>query len=265
MLRFFFINILFIGFTAALCAQNYTNQTRSNQQSYGQNQQDNQQEGTPKKKKKKLPYPDKERGLSIGVDVSRFLVPVLDNDRIAFEANLKTNYKKRMFLAGSLGFESVSFEDESTNTPPKDGKPYSYESTGIYGRVGFDYDIFVVEEENNNDNILFGFRYGFATQEHGADQITISDDHWGYYTTSISTYSVTTHWLELVSGLRTELFNNLYLNLYVRLKTKLASNNSKVMEPYRIPGFGRGSNNISLGFSYVVEYQIPWGNKKRGH
>ncbi len=248
MLRYIFTNLLIFGLAGYLNAQNYTDNSSNSQGTQSQEK----EEGTPKKKKEKLPYPNKKRGTSIGIDVSRFLVPVFDNDRYAFEANIKTNFKKRMFLVGSLGFENVAFDDKS----------YDYKSDGLYVRIGFDYDIFVVNEANNNDNILFGLRYGVAVQEHSSDKITISDSYWGDYTTSINPYTVNSHWIEAVAGLRTELFTNLYLNFYARIKLKVASNNSEIMEPYRIPGFGRGSKNISLGFSYIIEYQIPWGNKK---
>ncbi len=248
MLRYIFTSLVILGFATLVNAQNYSDEGR-----YSQNTQNQEQtEGTPKKKKEKIPYPNKKRGTAIGIDVSRFFVPLLDNDRYAFEANIKTNFKKRMFFVGSLGFENVSFDDKS----------YEYKSDGLYGRVGFDYDIFIVDEPNNNDNILFGLRYGFAVQDHGSDNITIEDPYWGNYTTAISSYTVNSHWIELVAGLRTELFNNFYLSFYARLKTKIASNNAEIMEPYRIPGYGRGSRSVTLGFSYIAEYQIPWGNKR---
>ncbi len=247
MLRYIFTSFLILGCTILIHAQNYQEQDRSSQG----NQNNQNQEETPRQKKEKLPYPKKERGTSIGIDISRFFIPVLDNDRYAFEANIKTNFKKRAFLVGSLGYENVSFDDKS----------YQYKSDGMYARVGIDYDIFIVDEPNNNDNILFGLRYGFAIQDHGSDQFTISNEYWGDYTGSVSSYTLNSHWIELVGGLRTEVLNNLYFNFYASLRFKLSSNNSEVLEAYRIPGYGRGSKGVNLGFTYIIEYQIPWGNK----
>jgi hypothetical protein len=45
----------------------------------------------------------------------------------------------------------------------------------------------------------------------------------------------------------------------LNLRIKLFENNSRVLEPYSIPGYGNGDNNINPGFSYVIEYFIPWG------
>ncbi len=248
MLRYIFTSIILLTFIINVNAQQ-NGQEGSNSQ---QGQQGPNQEEPKQKKKEKLPYPNKKRGTSLGIDVSRFLLPFFDEDCVAFEATIKTNFKKRAFLVGALGFENISFDDKS----------YEYKSSGIYIRGGIDYDVFIVDEERNNDNILFGFRYGMAIQQQQSDSYTISDDYWGDYSSSISPYTVNTHWIELVSGLRTEIWNNLYMSAYASLKIKVASINSTVMEPYRIPGFGKGTNTASLGFTYIVEYQIPWGNKK---
>ena len=248
MLRYICISFFLLLMSWSAFSQDYT-QSRSERER--QNMQD--KEGTPRQKKEKIPYPNKKRGTELGLDVSRFLVPIFDEDRLALEANIRTNLGKRTFFAGSLGSEQVSFNDKS----------YSYESTGIYARGGIDYDIFVVAEEDNNDNIIIGFRYGYAIQEHEAGSITISEGYWGDYKSSISPYTLSTHWAEVVFGLRSEVLNNFYMSWLIRVKAKLGSNNSKILEPYTIPGFGNGTNSINLGFSYVVGYQIPWGNRRK--
>ncbi len=248
MLRYIFFSILLISYLPNTLSQDYT-QSRSERE----RQRLENEEGTPKQKKEKIPYPNKKRGTELGIDLSRFLVPVFDNDRLALQANIRTNFCKRMFFAGSVGSEQVSFNDKS----------YSYESTGFFARAGFDYDIFVVEEEGNNDNILIGFRYGFAIQEHESGSVNIFDDYWGDYATSVSPYTLNTHWAEVLFGLRSEVLNNFYMSWTIHIKGKINSSNTEVLEAYTVPGFGNGSNSFNLGFSYVIGYQIPWGNKKR--
>lgn len=211
------------------------------------------EEGTPLKKKEKIPYPDKKRGTELGIDISRFFIPLFDDDRIAIEASIRSNLGKRTFFVGSLGSDRVAFDDKS----------YTYESTGIYATAGVDYDIFAVAEEGNNDNILVGLRYGYAIQEHGASSITIYEGYWGDFTSSISPYTLSTHWVEAVVGLRSEVLNNFYMSWMIHIKGKINSSNTELLEPYTVPGFGTGSNSFNLGFSYVLAYQIPWGNTKR--
>ncbi len=246
MLRYIYISLLFVIISCSAYGQDYT-QSRSERER--KNMED--KEGTPRQQKEKIPYPNKKRGTEIGIDISRFLVPIFDEDRLALEANIRSNLGKRTFFAGSLGSEQVSFDDKS----------YTYKSTGAYARAGIDYDIFVVKEEGNNDNILIGFRYGYALQEHRANSITISDGYWGDYTSAISAYTLGTHWVEMVFGLRSEVLNNFYMSWMIRIKGKISSSNSEILEPYTVPGFGNGSKSINLGFSYVLGYQIPWGNR----
>lgn len=248
MLRYIFISLCLVVFNLGVSSQDYSQPSSQREQ---QNMQD--KEGTPLKKKEKIPYPDKKRGTELGIDISRFLIPIFDDDRIAIAATVRTNLGKRTFFTGSLGSEQVSFHDKS----------YTYESTGIYATAGIDYDIFVVEEEGNNDNILVGLHYGYAIQEHGAASITIGEGYWGDYQTSISPYTLSTHWVELVAGLRSEVLNNFYMSWMIHLKGKISSGNTEILQPYTVPGFGTGSNNFNLGFSYVLGYQIPWGNKRK--
>ncbi|GAF03413.1 DUF6048 family protein [Saccharicrinis fermentans] len=247
MLRYTCTSLLFLALLSPVFAQDYTQSQSEREQ---QNIED--QEGTPRAKKEKIPYPDKKRGTELGIDISRFLLPVFDEDRFALEAHIRTNIGKRTFFAGALGSETVSFDDKS----------YTYESTGFFARAGIDYDIFVVEDAGNNDNILIGLRYGYALQEHESGSITIEDGYWGDYHSSVSPYTFSTHWVEAIFGLRSEVLNNFYMSWMIHLKLKISSGNSELLEPYAVPGYGNGSNAFNLGFSYVVGYQIPWGNKK---
>lgn len=244
MLKYILSSVLFFALFEIVSAQDYTQKDNKDKNL--------KEEGTPLQKKEKIPYPNKKRGTSLGLDIISFLNPIFDHDRVSAEANIRTNFKKRMFAVGSLGTEHVSFNDKS----------YQYDSNGFFARVGIDYDIFIVDEPNNNDNVLIGVRYGIAFQNHGSDLITIDDDYWGSYETTIPNYSLSSHWIEAVFGLRTEVFNNFYMSWFIRVKGKIKSQNEDVLEPYSIPGYGNGSNSINLGFSYNLEYQIPWGNKK---
>lgn len=246
MLKYIFASVFIFALFEIVSGQDYTQTDNKNKNERLD------KEGTPLQKKEKIPYPNKKRGTSLGLDISSIFVPILDHDRVVVEANIRTNFRKRMFVVGSLGTEQVSFNDKS----------YQYDSNGFFARVGVDYDIFIVDEPGNNDNILIGLRYGFALQNHGSDLITIADDYWGSYETTISNYSLSSHWIEAVFGLRTEVFNNFYMSWFIRIKGKIKSINDDILEPYSIPGYGNGSNSINLGFSYNLEYQIPWGNNK---
>ncbi len=257
MLKYIFINLILLLCVLSIHAQYDSQFKRSNSSSkssssyMGRNSNDDDDE-RPRKKKKKIPYPYKKRGVSFGVDLSRVALPILTDDRKALEFNIRTNFKKRMFLSGSFGYENVDFNK----------KEYSYKSNGAYFRFGFDYDFFVVEDPGNNDDITIGLRYAMGWQQQESPKLTIYDGYWGNYTSKINKYSINTHWVESVVGMRTELLKNLYLGAYLRLKIKLFSDNNEIMKPAYIPGFGNGDSNAQFGFTYVIAYKISWKNSK---
>ncbi len=251
MLRYIFTSIIVLCTIIPSVAQNTGNENAPGNQEA--------QQDTTVHKKKKVPYPFKKRGTSLSIDITRYIIPLIDNNRVAFEASIRTNYKKRAFLVGEAGYENIDFTNDTV---------YSYNSNGIYARIGFDYDIFSPDEEGINDNILFGMRYGFAMQQHEASQYQIDGGYWEdssgstYYTGSISNYTVTTHWIEFTGGVRAEVLKNLYFCWLLRVKARIYMHNPEVLLPYRVPGLGKASHTLNLDFSYNVEYLIPWGNKK---
>lgn len=266
MLKYILISIFVIASSNLLFAQDYTNDRT--QQTTDRMMQD-EDEGTPREPKEKKIYPHKTRGTAINVDVSRFLLPAIDSGTFGGEVGVRTNFMKRMFIVGQIGFENVSFDNNlKDNEDPSKGfedKPYSYNSNGFYTRIGVDYDAFIVDEPGNNDNVLFGLSYGYAFQNHESPSVIIRDDYWGSEEISFSKYGLSTHWLEFTFGLRTQIVNNFYMSWFIRVKGKFATNNSELLVPYRVPGYGKGSNPVNLGFSYNLEYLIPWGNKGKGH
>ncbi len=249
MLKYIFAS-LFVLSSLCTYAQDYTSERSGTTADRMLQNEDPEEEHQPKEK---LPYPPKKRGTSLTVDLMQFAVPFYDDTRYMGSVGLRTNFKKRMFFVAEAGFERIDFNKDE----------YEYNSNGMYAKAGLDYDIFIVDEPNNNDNILFGFRYGFALQNHETPRATIANDYWGSYETSISNYSVTSHWLEASIGLRTQLFNNFYMSWFISVKKRLLVSNDELLKPYKIPGYGTSSNYLNLGFAYQVEYLIPWGNKKR--
>ncbi|MDB4334765.1 DUF6048 family protein [bacterium] len=197
-------------------------------------------------------------GISLGVDISRFLVPLLDPERSCFEINGRITYKDNWFVTGDLGYESVNFDTNSS-----DKKSYSYQSNGSFFRLGMDYDFFTPPEPDADDNIFVGLRYGFAVQEQESPLYTITEEYWGSYSSSISMHTVTSHWIELTLGLRTEVLKNFHMGWMFRFKGKLASDSQTDLQPYTIPGYGKGGENFNMGVAYILEYQIPWRGTRR--
>jgi hypothetical protein len=193
------------------------------------------------------------QALALGVDLSPFVVRIFDHDRTGLAFTGRYTIKEKWFVAGEAGFENVSFEK----------REFDYESNGTFIRLGLDHNIFKVDEIGNNDNILIGFRYGFAWQEQTNNRFTITDGYWGDYQGSAGTSQVNSHWLELVAGVRSEIFKNFYMGWTIRLRKLILSDYPGVLAPYSMPGYGQYDNKTNLGFTYTLEYQIPTVKSKK--
>lgn len=196
-------------------------------------------------------------GFTLGVNLEGPIGRIFDSDKVAFSAVTHIKFAQKWFFRGEAGFENLTFSPENQVE-----RSYTYESNGSFLRAGLLYDFFNVDERGNNDNIFIGLNYGFALQEHGSSSYIIENGYWSDYYGSVGKYVLNTHWLEVMAGPRTELLKNLYMGWTINLRVKVLQNNSKVLEPYSVPGFGNGDNTVNVGFSYVIEYFIPWGKSR---
>lgn len=203
---------------------------------------------------------EKINGVAVGFDLSRLVVKGFEPERTALEVSARVLVKPKWFAVAEAGYENVDFD----NLRSSEEKSYDYASNGSYLRVGVDYDFFKVEEFGNNDNVYVGLRYGFCLMEHEAPGYTVENDFWGASQEgSIAPYTLNVHWAEFVFGLRTELFRNFYMGWSARLKVKVVENNDEVLSPFVVGGYGKGDNQLNLGFTYSLAYEIPYHRKRK--
>lgn len=200
----------------------------------------------------------KQSGLSIGVDLMPVMIHAVDKDRIGIGFNGRLNIREKIFAVGELGYENVDFTRQKFTTDKELTYQFNYISNGTYLKVGFDYNVFKVDEPDNHDNVLLGIRYGYGWQQHQSPSFTIGSSYWDDYVSSASLSPVSSHWAELLFGLRCEVLKNLYMGWSLRLKRIIYQSSSSKLEPAVIPGFGRFNSPITAGFTYSIEYQIPF-------
>ncbi|TRX72428.1 DUF6048 family protein [Carboxylicivirga sp. M1479] len=193
-----------------------------------------------------------EPGLAFGLDLAPFINHLFSNERFGVEANVRYTINRKWQAVGEIGYENVDMDTEQMN----------YTSDGSFARVGVDYNIFRVEEVGNNDNILLGVRYGASIQEHSCPRYTVEEVYWGNVNGSFSPSTVASHWGEFVFGLRSEVLKNFYMGWTVRFKTILNVGADNELEPYSVPGYGRRDRPTNMGFTYTLEYQIPFKKDK---
>lgn len=202
--------------------------------------------------KKIVIHQEKQEGLALGIDLAPFILQWMDPARKGLNFTGRINFKENWFGVAELGYENFNFKSDRFN----------YLSNGTAIKFGADYDVYNPDEKGNKDNIFFGLRYGFAWQNQSSSAYTIENNYWNNTSGSISPYSLNTHFAELLFGVRTEVVKNFFMGFSLRVKGIIYSSNTGILEPTSIPGYGV-PNPINFGFSYNLEYQIPYLWKKK--
>lgn len=195
----------------------------------------------------------KDQGISLGIDLSPFIMRIFNEERTGLAFVGRYGFGNRWYGAAEAGYENTKYKTDT----------YDYKSNGTFIRVGMDYDIWNSEDFPTNDNIFIGMRYDYAWQNHSCDKYTIVDDYWGNYESSVSNNSVNSHALEVLFGLRCEMLPNFYMGWSFRFKFLLASAHDEILDPYAIAGYGKYDSKAGMGFTYTLEYQIPFNKKKK--
>jgi hypothetical protein len=189
--------------------------------------------------------------VSFGVDMSRFLVPIVDNNRYGWELSGDAELLKDLFAVVELGSQTTRFTNFNN-------KQFNYNSNGAYTRLGVDYNFMKHIDNQSTDKLFVGLRYGFTTFYHEANQIVLNSPSWGNSEPiSIERKWLGSNWLEMATGMRAHLFNNFYLGWSARFRVKVWMQNDPVMQPFHVPGYGRAWNNSWVGFNYSLYYKIP--------
>ena len=57
--------------------------------------------------------------------------------------------------------------------------------------------------------------------------------------------------------MRAEVFRNFFMGWSVFMNIKFYQSGTPEMDPYNIPGFGKGENRVAVSFNYTLSYRIP--------
>ena len=204
----------------------------------------------------KVVYPER-YGLRIGVDLHRLTKSLYDSNYKGLEVVADYRLTNRFYIAGEIGNEDKTVDDDRLNFTTK----------GTYFKVGFDYNSF--ENWLDMENMIYvGMRYGVSSMSQTLNTYKIYDPT-NYYgeTTIVSGEKfdgLSASWLEVVGGIKAELFNNLYLGFSVRLNYLVTNKQPDNFENLYIPGFNRTyDGKFGAGINYTVSYFIPIYKKNK--
>lgn len=204
-----------------------------------------------------ITYKDK-YGLRLGIDLSKPIRSLIDDDYRGLELLGDYRVTENFYAAAELGNEKLTYEGDNISTF----------STGSYIKVGADYNAY--ENWQDMQNMIFvGARYAFSTFSQTLDSYTIytPSNYYGdnFIQADEKTSGLNASWLELVAGIKVELFSNLFLSANVQLKRRISQKTPDGFDNLTIPGFGRtyDQSNFGAGFGYSISYMIPLYKKDR--
>jgi len=196
-------------------------------------------------------------GLRIGVDLHRFTKSFYDNNYKGFEVVTDYRLTRKLYLAGEIGNEDKTVDDDRLNFTTK----------GSYFKVGFDYNSF--ENWLDMENMIYvGMRYGISSFSQTLNTFKIYDPT-NYYGETIITSGekfsgLNASWIEVIGGVKAELFDNLYLGFSLRLNYLVSNKKPENFDNLYIPGFNRTyDGKFGAGLNYTVSYFIPIYKKNK--
>jgi hypothetical protein len=196
-------------------------------------------------------------GLRVGVDLHRLSKSFYDKDYRGLEIVGDYRLTKKFYIAGELGNEEKTVDDDRLN----------FTTQGSYFKVGFDYNAF--ENWLDMENMIYtGMRVGFSSFDHQVNSFKIYENNGNYFGQTIIApgekfSGQTASWVEIVGGVKAELFNNLYMGFSVRLNYLISNKEPEGFANLYIPGFNRTyDGKFGAGFNYTLSYFIPIYKKK---
>jgi hypothetical protein len=201
-------------------------------------------------------YPER-YGLRVGVDLHRLTKSLYDSNYKGLEVVADYRLSNRFYIAGELGNEEKTVDDDRLNFTTK----------GTYFKVGFDYNSF--ENWLDMENMIYvGMRYGVSSHSQTRNSYKIYDPS-NYYGETIITSGekfdgLSASWIELVGGIKAEIFDNLYLGFSVRLNYLVTNEKPENFDNLYIPGFNRTyDGKFGVGLNYTISYFIPIYKKNK--
>ena len=212
-------------------------------------------------------------GLRVGVDLSRPLITLLNEDYTGIELVGDFRIRDRLFIAAEIGNEEKSIDeilgDEELGPS---SSLYAYSTSGSYIKAGVNYNTY--QNWYGMNNVIFiGGRYAFSTFSHTLNSASYynSNRYWEPSTLSAAELSadefsgLNASWIELVIGVNAELFGNFYMGISTRLGYRITNKESDDFPNLWIPGFNKVTDGSNFGFSfnYTLSYFLPIFKKRK--
>lgn len=186
--------------------------------------------------------------IKLGVDLAAIGTSLLSDKREVYEFQADIDFH-RLYLAGSFGKASYELNEET----------FTYRNDGTFFRIGADVSFLKFDPDYNT--LTVGLRYARSSFD---ESMTVNgtDPVFGNFTDEQTNSGVSAQWFELTSGLRVEMFKNIYMGYTFRIKLNRKIKDASNFRSYETPGFGLSQFKNRWSFHYYVMYRIAWKEKK---
>jgi len=180
--------------------------------------------------------------ITAGVDLAPFARPYIIDGFNGFAASADVEFVKNIIFTSEFGYSRFNIE-----------KPlYKYTSKGMFYKLGF--DINVLQENQQKNQVTLGLRYAWSPIEHELSSLTVNS-YWGTDVIEFDAEKVQSRWYEIIGGIRMELFANIYLGWTMRAAFSPNNINATYL-PLYVPGYNKNKDKVRFGFTYSIYYKL---------
>jgi hypothetical protein len=194
------------------------------------------------------------RGLSVHADVASPIVSLLGGYARSYEVQLDVNLYRRLFPIFEIGYATANKEAMSGIV---------YNTKAPFFRLGLNYNLLKPFGDDDKSRSVqcypfVGVRYAMSPTLYNISNIVVDDPYWG--TSHVRDFHDVDYvgWVEVVGGVRVDLFKGLTLGWSIRLKTLLHTSASNKAYVWYVPGYGKTSN-MGVMFNYTIGYTFYCG------
>ena len=187
-------------------------------------------------------------GIRLGTDAISIVKNFTKSDFKGWEVNADVDFRN-YYLALKVGNWSRNVGLENGN----------YTNSGNYWRTGV--DINLLKKDPVKNMFFLGFRYGHSKYDEQL-KYTITTPEFGSIEKSLKNDNLTSHWLELTTGLKVKVLKFFWMGYTARIKFSPSLHKDVALQSYDIPGYGLTFKKPWWGFDYYLMFRFPFHKKK---
>jgi hypothetical protein len=191
-------------------------------------------------------------GVRFGVDLFKLTRSFYEKDYRGLELVGDYRLTRRHYIAAEIGNENKTVDETQLN----------FTTSGTYIKAGFDYNAY--QNWLGMENMIYvGLRYGASSFSQTLNSYTVynTNPYFGEVETIFPNEKfsgLSAQWIEVVAGVKAEVFNNVYVGFSFRLNNLVSNKKPETFDNLYIPGFNRTyDGKFGVGFNYTVSYFLP--------